>query len=140
MNDTDLTFTADEKSVINSMGVSAVILFGSHAQGKPGPMSDYDIGVLCENPGILQDYKVRRVIYDILYSMFSVKINKLVDIDIVFLTKAPMELQSHAARYGKILYENQRGAFAYFRERVMEKYADFAPIRAIFHEAVLDRI
>jgi uncharacterized protein len=140
MNDTDVTFTSDEKSLMDIMGVSAVVLFGSHAQGEPGPMSDFDIGVLCENPGILQDYKVRRAIYDTLYNMFSVKINKLVDIDIVFLTQAPMELQSHAARYGKILYEKQRAAFACFREQVMEKYADFAPIRAIFHEAILARI
>jgi predicted nucleotidyltransferase len=30
--------------------VSLVYLFGSQVRGKTGPMSDYDLGVLLENP------------------------------------------------------------------------------------------
>lgn len=133
-------FNKIEQSSFNRLEVEAVILFGSHAQGTARPMSDYDFGILVSDPAILFSADRRREIYDGLYDLLSGKIKKLVNIDIVFLKDASMELQSHAAKHGIPLYEQTPHSFARFRERVMDEYADFAPLRKIFTRAILSRI
>lgn len=136
----DIKLTKTEQSILKNAGVEALILFGSHAQGKAGPMSDYDFGVLLQNPKNYHNPKKRKEVYDILYNLLSSKIKKLVDIDIVFLPTAPMELQSHVSKYGIPIYEHNTRAFVRFREHVMKLYSDFAPIRNMFHSAILSRI
>ena len=125
------TFTPIEEKTLREIGVTAIILFGSQARGVAGETSDYDIGVLGNNTGGS---------YDSIYDVVSSKIGKLVDIDIVFLGDAPMELQHHVASYGRALFEAKPGLFASYKEAVMDKYADFAPIRRMFQEHVLGRI
>lgn len=103
-------------------------------------MSDFDFGVLlCDET----DYFVpsrRNEIYDTLYAILSAKINMLKNIDIVFLEQMPLELKQHTVLYGIPLYEAGIHVFARFRERVMDMYADFAPLRGLFHKAILGRI
>lgn len=135
----ELQFSEEEQKTLRRLGVEAVILFGSHAQGIEGPLSDVDVGLLVALD-VQHVPARRRVLYDTIYDLLSAKIQKLVDIDIVFLCEAPMELQSHVARYGVVLYEAAPHIFSRFRERVMERYADFAPLREIFHKAILARI
>jgi hypothetical protein len=72
--------------------------------------------------------------------MLSSKIQSLVNIDIVFLESAPGELRAHVMKYGKPIFEANVNVFADFRERVMTEYADFAPLREIFHRGILARI
>ena len=85
-------------------------------------------------------YTGEKSVYDKLYDLLSKKINKLVNIDIVFLESAPMELQTHVAKYGRVLYQTSLHVFPDYRERVMRKYTDFAPLRKIFQKATLERI
>ncbi len=134
------SFTNEDQKMLKSLGVSTLILFGSQAQGVAGPMSDYDIGVILEDPGKEHQGSQRTEIYDALYDLLSGKIQELVNIDIVFLRQAPMELRSHVVQYGVPLYEEDPNIFANFRERTMLDYADFAPHRKIFQQATLDRI
>lgn len=134
------TFTESERQMLKDLDVAVLVLFGSQAQGVAGPMSDYDIGVILSDPAKEFPGAARSKIYDALYDLLSAKIQELVDIDIVFLRQAPMELRSHVVRYGALLHETDNNIFANFKERTMLDYADFAPHRRIFQQATLDRI
>ena len=140
METTAFDFSAQEQDVMRRLSVAALVLFGSQAQGKTNGMSDYDIGVLVKDKSLLYDAEKRKEIYDSLYDILSSHIQKIVDIDIVFLETAPAELTSHVMKYGKIIFEPEHSAFARFKERTMLQYADFAPLRKIFHEGVLAQI
>lgn len=131
-----ITFLPSEQNVLRGLGVTAVILFGSQARGIAGEASDYDFGVL----RVRLDTDHEKDLYGGLYDLFSAKIGKIVDIDIVFLDAAPMELCHHAAKYGVAIYEQRPGTFARFKEMVMDRYADFAPYRRMFQEQMLRRI
>lgn len=137
---TSITLNNQEKIALEKIGVDALILFGSQAQNLAGPMSDFDFGALLHNN---KDYFLpdsKKLIYDVIYDMLSQKINKLVNIDIVFLEQAPMELQNHVANCGVVLYQTNPFMFAQFREKVINQYTDFEPLRNIFHKAILARI
>lgn len=131
-----ITFSSSEKEALQRLGVIGVVLFGSQARGTAGNASDYDIGVF----RIGHDTDHEKDLYDGLYDMLSCKIGKLVNVDIVFLDAAPLELQMHVARYGNLLFEAKRGVFATFKETVMIQYADFAPYRLMFQKQMLGRI
>jgi predicted nucleotidyltransferase len=128
------------KKELQHLGVKALILFGSQTQGVARAGSDYDIGALLEDNKVLQSPKERSALYSALYDVLSEVIQKLVNIDIVFLDDAPAELQMHVVNYGVPLYETNRHVFTNFKERVMLLYADFAPYRELFHASILKRI
>lgn len=140
MNEVTFSFSETEKQTFRKLSVGALILFGSHAQGQAGTLSDYDIGVIVEDKSILPSPERRKEIYDALYDILSAHINQLVDIDIVFLEDAPYELRAHVMKHGKALFESRPGVFADFKESTMIRYADFAPLRKLFQEGVLSRI
>lgn len=133
-----ITFTPSEKEALMRLGVSGVILFGSQAYGLASEKSDYDIGILRST--VERDVSQEKALYEGLYDMLSKKIGKLVNIDIVFLDQAPMELCHHAAKYGLAISEIQPQTFARFKEKVMDRYADFAPYRRMFQEQIMRRI
>lgn len=136
-NSTGLNFTASEEAILESLNTEFILLFGSRAQGIARVNSDYDIGILLrQNPG----KKFENKVYDVLYELVSNKINKLVNIDIVFLDQAPAELQAHVIKYGIPLYQRSPISFAHFKEQVMNMYADFRPLLNIFQSATLARI
>lgn len=120
-----------EISRLDQLGIRAVILFGSQAQGIARPSSDFDIAVI--GP-------YSKSAYDNLYDLMSQKINRLIDIDLVFLSNSPLELQKHVANYGQVLYQKDPNIFANFRQKLTLEYADFAPLRSIYSTATLARI
>lgn len=129
-----IIFTKKEEEFLKTVGVAAVVLFGSQAQGLARVESDYDLAVIT-SAGVDET-----TIYDTLYEIVSAKIDKLVNIDIVFLSDAPLELKNHVAKYGRILYQADLQTFLRFKESVMEEYCDFAPLRREFQRATLARI
>lgn len=133
-----ITFTPSEKEALMRLGVSGVILFGSQAYGLASEKSDYDIGILRST--VERDVLQEKALYEALYDLLSHKIGKLVNIDIVFLDQAPMELCHHVAKYGSAIYEERPQTFARFKEMVMDRYADFSPYRRMFQEQILRRI
>ncbi len=135
----EIAFTSNEQSELARLGVESVILFGSRAQGIASTGSDIDIGVVVSSQ-LLHDQKMKKQMYDLLYDLISKKINKLMNIDIVFLDAAPMELQSHVATHGVPLYQKDDTIFPKYKEQVMRIYADFAPLREMFQQATLARI
>ena len=130
-------FTEEERSILGKLPIEAVVLFGSQAEGRAGKLSDYDFGVV---PSASINAEERKRVYDALYDLFSGNIRQLVNIDIVFLPGASPELQASSIKHGIALYERVPHAFARFRERVMDMYADLAPVREMFQEAILSRI
>ena len=132
-------FDTKERETLEALGIDALLLFGSHAQQTATPLSDIDVGVILP-PGRIRSHQRRKEIYDTLYDLLSSHIRQLVTIDIVFLNGAPAELRSHVAKYGMLLYEKTPHSFARFREEVMDQYADFAPLRRLFHNEILARI
>lgn len=132
-----LSFTPNEKITFKRLGVNVVVLFGSQAVGTARDSSDFDLGILTSMP---YNPEGRSKIYDDLYEIFSRQIGELRDIDIVFLQAAPAELQMHAVKNGRLLYEQTPGTFANFKAKTILEYADFAPLREIFHGGIFSRI
>ena len=133
-------FSEKELKDCATQGIAALILFGSRAQGTANEVSDIDIGVLVKNQKTLMETKARSEIYDTVYALLEEKMNERTTIDIVFLDDAPAELRAHVMKYGRVLAELAPGAFTNFREKVMQEYADFAPLRAMFHRAIQERM
>lgn len=140
MDREDFTFSESEQNTLKKLPIAALILFGSRAQGRARKDSDFDIGVLVSETMLLDDLKRRKELYDTLYDILSSHINQLVDIDIVFLERAPAELQAHVVKHGVVIFESQPSSFASFKEHVMINYADFEPLREIFHQGILSQI
>lgn len=139
MRDKNIIFNLP-KEKLEKLGVSVVYLFGSQAEGTAKNFSDFDFGILLKDSKILFDFKERKKIYDNLYDIFSAQIKHLVNIDIVFLQDVYLQLQYHTISRGKIIYEEDPKISADYKEKVIEEYADFAPIRKEFHKAILERI
>lgn len=135
-----IAFSDNQKNELGRLGISAVALFGSQAQGTETENSDLDIGILVNDTKILFNSEARKNLYDALYDLFSPLAGKLTDIDIVFLQTAPAELQAHVMKYGQLLFEGKANIFSNYKAHVMLLYADFAPLRKLFHQGVLSKI
>lgn len=132
-----IKFTESEQTDLSHLGVLGVFLFGSHATGTARATSDYDFGLLVR-PGVnLPD---KKLIYTRLYDLLSHKIQSLVDIDIVFLAEAPLELRMHVVKYGAVIFTDDSRVVTHFMQHTMEQYADFAPLRNIFTNKTLGSI
>src|SRR3989338_10561043 len=76
------------KKELQRLGVKALILFGSQAQGIARAGSDYDFGVLIHDNRILQLPTERKHLYSALYDILSEYIQQLVKINNVFFCEA----------------------------------------------------
>ena len=133
-------FSKGEVAEFKKHSINALVLFGSRAQNISGPASDFDFGVILNDARLLRNAAKKTKIYNFLYDVLSPRVRNLANVDIVFLETAPAELQAHVMKYGRALFESKENIFADFRARVMESYADFAPLRAVFHSGILSRI
>ena len=128
-----------QKNQLKEMGVIAVYLFGSHAQGTAGPLSDIDIGVVFENP---EKYRGNTLeAYDKLYRLFSdVFADTPGEPDVVFLQFTPLALQYRAIRDGKVLYEYGRKARFQYQEEILKRNADMQYLYNLSYRTLLERI
>lgn len=128
------------EQIMQQLGVAGVFLFGSQATGTATAVSDFDFGILLTNPNDLYDYRLKQRIYSGIYDLLSNQIQRLCDIDIVFLQIADLQLQFHVVNTGQLLYAGNQHIVSNFLERTIDHYADFAPLRHEFHQAILARI
>ncbi len=134
----DVKLSAPAKAALIQAGVSTLYLFGSRAQGISHGKSDYDFGVLLKDPSRLSggSQELYQEIYDILQDEVEARVN----LDIVFLGQAPLQLRYHVLRYGKVLLDEEPLGRGRFAERTLEEHADFEPYRRLFEEATLAKI
>lgn len=129
-----------EREKMEEFGIAGIFLFGSQAQGLANRISDFDFAILLKDRKVLIDYGRRNKIYNELYDILSGQIKRLCNIDIVFIQSADLQFRYHVVRDGILLYMGDQRIISDFLENTMESYADFAPIRRQFHEAILQRI
>lgn len=127
------------KQELNKLGVQALYLFGSRAQGADGPLSDYDFAVLMPNTGHSRGDALYNELYDLLSPLCPRELTNDV-IDIVFLRDAPLELKFHVIRYGQTLYDGAPQMRSRFEEITTEEYCDYRPILNMFDQAILAAI
>lgn len=128
------------QDLMRRLEIAAVFLFGSQAHGLATERSDFDFAVLVKDKKILEDYRRKNKIYETLYNLLSGKIKKLCNIDIVFLQTADLQLKYHVVKNGHLLYLGDKKIVGDFLENTTESYADFAPLRRMFHQAILQKI
>lgn len=133
----NLTFSIAEQTRLQGLGVGLVYLFGSHAEGTSGPLSDIDLGIVFADPNISRGNTLS--IYSQLYDLFSNNTHSE-NLDIVLLERASLELRFDVVRYGKLLFFISLEFKDKFEHHTLMLYADFKPILNQFDQAVLSRI
>ena len=109
--------------VFDNTPVLVAYLFGSHAVGRTGPASDYDIAVLCA-PELSSPERGRWRLE---------LIGRLIDvyhsdaIDLVILNDAPPLLRFEVIRVRHVLYNRDDEARVTFEVRTMQEWFDWEP-------------
>lgn len=131
-------FNIRQKARFKKLGVDAIYLFGSYAQGLETPISDIDIGIVFSHP---EKYKSNTMpAYLALYDIFTDIFPKIKQVDIVFLQLVSLKLQYEAAIQGKALYESSLAKRFNYQEEVIKKYADLKYFYNIRYKAILERV
>jgi len=122
------------------LGVEVVYLFGSQAEGIAGPASDIDIGLVLKNsiPKPKPVTALYNDVFHILEDCFDM--SNFRTMDVVFLQRAPLELQCDVVRHGKVLFESSPDVRMQYEERVQMLYRDFKPLLKQFNEVILQRV
>lgn len=121
-------FAADE-------AVALVFLFGSHARGEAGPLSDVDVALLLSPVIPREEYLNYRLKYS------AVIANAIRDdrVEVVLLNSAPPAL-AHQVIRGRVLYERTAEARVQFIVDVQRKYLDLKAFYAIDHAYMQQRL
>jgi len=109
---------------MKKLGIMAIYLFGSRAEGAPSFKSDIDIGIILKDTSRLED---TRYLYKTIYNELS-NVFPRNELDIVFLQKAPVPLQYNAITSGRALYEDDPVTKADYEQDIINKYLDFKPM------------
>ena len=110
-------------------------LFGSHARGRAGPLSDVDVAVLLA--GRLNDdncFDRRLEITGGLTDILPAE-----DVDVAILNQAPLALRYRVVRDGVLLFCRDRQAMIELRVRTVSEYLDFKPVIEQHERAILQR-
>lgn len=124
---------------LKKIGVAALYLFGSHAEGFDGDLSDIDVGVLLTDPRALKN---SRQLYQELYDIFSdvFDLSGFKTIDIVFLQQAPLELRFDVITHGKVLFDQSPDMRSQFEDTTTMLSIDFKPLLDDFNTQILERV
>lgn len=135
---TPIAFTDNDRARLHELSVATVYLFGSHATGTAGPLSDYDFGILVR-PGTAIPERLDPT-YQALLDLLAPHCPRTLAndvVDIVFLERAPLELRFHIVRYGKVLFDDDPKERLRFEERTVAKYCDYFPLLREFDRTIL---
>lgn len=137
INKMNIKLSQKLKMELKKLNIGAVYFFGSRAEGKIHPLSDFDVGIVFND-----FYKTKKnisEIYDDLFCLFlkEFKIKDEEKLDLVFLQEAPFSLQYKAIAKGKILYCENQEFLADYEEYVLNRYFDFQPVEKEFSQTLL---
>ena len=108
-------------------GVVLAYLFGSHAEGRAGPLSDLDFAVLFAAdlpPEAWADRQIK--LMGKLMDLFGRD-----DVDLVVLNRATPVMAHQVATRGCLLFEAQPGTRVDFEVDTLRRYVDTKPLRRI---------
>ena len=109
--------------------IDLAYIFGSHAAGKEGPISDYDIAVHYSehHPSILR--------YELTHELSIVL--KTDQVDLVVLNNAPIELRYAVIASGIVVYEANVETRVEYEALTLSLYGDFLPVLRNQREDIL---
>jgi predicted nucleotidyltransferase len=111
-------------------GISALIVFGSRANGTPRPDSDLDVGVLPST----SDPRERRRLQAGLASALA-DLTPGGRVDVVVMDEAPDLLRQRILETGRLLVNRDPAAFQDLRVRTMREYGDREWVRQLMRTA-----
>ena len=135
--------TKQEEQRLREIGVFALYIFGSYAEGTEAADSDFDFAVLVREPNKLADFKERNPMYNKLFDFLAEYTGDTgAVIDIVFLQREglSLELMDHILRHGKLIFDGEPIHRAHFEEEEMLEVADFQPFLRMMNEAAYARV
>jgi predicted nucleotidyltransferase len=110
-------------------------LFGSHARGKAGPLSDVDVAVLLAGqPDDARCFDMRLEIIGGLMDILHIN-----DVDVAILNQVPLALRYRVVRDGILLFCRDRQAMVAFKAQTVIEYLDFKPVIERHEHAILER-
>ena len=115
--------------------VALAYLFGSHARGQAGPLSDVDVAVLLA--GRPDDGRCFDMRLDIIGGLMDIL--RTGDVDVAILNRTPLALRYRVLRDGVLLFCRDRQAMIEFYVRTMNEYLDFVPVIDQHESAILER-
>jgi predicted nucleotidyltransferase len=113
--------------------VLVAYLHGSHASGRPGPLSDVDVAVL-----LREDADRWQRLLDLIGAVSEVVGSERADV--VVLNEAPAALAYRVLRDGILLFSRDDVARVRHRTHVIDRYLDMEPMRRMLREGVRDQI
>ena len=136
--------TKEAERKLRDLDVAAIYLFGSRAYEISSPISDFDFGILLNNPERVKENSLEmyNALYDILSPLTRPETLAADVIDIVFLDspRVPLELKAHIVRHGKLIFDANPRRRVDAEEYLMEAYCDFRPLLDLFDRALLAKI
>lgn len=112
------------KKILAKTNVQQAYLFGSHARGIDGPLSDIDIAVLYA-AGKNNDRIESKLFAELSQAL------KTDNIDIIDIRRASPLLAHRAVLHGKALLQHDRHAEAVLKTAILHAYEDTRHLRAI---------
>jgi hypothetical protein len=116
--------------------VAAVYVFGSRGEGRGGPRSDVDLAV------VLREATTPGTRWRKRLALVGDAVGRLRTdaVDLVILEDAPVVLAHRVLSRGRLIGEGDPRRRAAVAERVMRRYLDEAPLRAVLDAALTRRI
>ncbi|MDI1472588.1 Nucleotidyltransferase [Thermodesulfovibrio sp. N1] len=118
---------------LQSLGVSAILIFGSTVEGTMHPNSDIDFAVLFKDKSHLKSSPVQ--VYGEIYEELTKNFKG--NIDIVYLHETPLSLQFNAVNDGELIFCADEEFFYEYKDRVIMLYLDFKYFEGIFDRALI---
>jgi predicted nucleotidyltransferase len=115
--------------------VKVAYLFGSHAQGRPRPDSDIDVGVLLTRDAAAEPRAALARLFDHLGR--AVPSDRL---DVVILNDAPALLRHRVLSHGRLLFERTPVDRVRFATRAIQDYQDMQIRREFFYRKRVSRL
>ena len=116
-------------------GVLLAYLYGSHARGTAGPLSDVDVAFLLEGkPSTRERFDARLEVTGALMDIL-----RRDDVDVLVLNEAPPALAFRVIRDGVLLHARSKAVRAEYVASVTIEYLDFQPCLALYERAILER-
>lgn len=104
--------------------IAAAYLFGSHAQGRAGPMSDVDIAILLRKNAP----RGRHLLHEEDYIAYRAsRILSVKQVDIISLNGQGLVFQHNVLRTGRLFYDVDPLFRVRFEMAVISEFCDFEP-------------